>query len=224
MTTSGITSWPLTAGEIVAQAAYELGAYSSGETLSGEDMEDGLVRLNAMLNYWSGEGNLYRQATGTLTIPAGTGAGTLPDDVVTVGSVRHVVSSTYNRQLVPWERAQFYSLPNRASVGNPSIYYVGKTLSGLTINVWAVPSTDITLELDYGRAVETVTDIAETLDIPQDWQEAAIQGLASRMANMFGSTKTDPSTVGRIDAKAGALYQRLLDRDRPDAYHFEPDY
>jgi hypothetical protein len=90
--------------------------------------------------------------------------------------------------------------------------------------VWPVPSTPITLEIDYRRAVETVTDINETLDIPQDWQEAAIQGLASRMANMFGSTRTDPQTVSRIDSRAAAEYQRLLDRDRPDAYHFEPDY
>lgn len=224
MTTSGITSWPLTAGEIVTQAAYELGAYASGESLSGEDMEDGILRLNAMINYWSGEGNLYRFSTGTLTIPAATGAGTLPSDIKQVASVRHVVSSTNHRQLVSWERSQFYSLPNRASVGSPSIYYVDRTTSGLAINIWPVPSTDIDLELDYGRGVETVTDPSETVDMPQDWQEALIQGLASRMANMFGSTKTDPGTVSRIDQRAATLYQRLLDRDRPDAYYFEPDY
>jgi hypothetical protein len=101
MTTSGITTWPLTAQEIVTQAAYELGAVSSGETLSGEDMEDGLLRLNAMLNYWSGEGNLYREATGTLVISGGTGA--LPADVAVLSSVRHVVSATNHRQLVPWK-------------------------------------------------------------------------------------------------------------------------
>lgn len=224
MTTSGTIAWSLTAREIVAQAAYELGAYSSGETLSGEDMEDGILRLNGMLNYWGGEGNLYREETGTLAIAAGTASGTLPDDVKQVSSVRHIVSTTNHRQLVPWERAQFYMLPNRVAVGNPSIYYVGKTLSALTINLWPVSSTEITLAVDYGRAVETVTDPSETIDIPQDWQDALIQGLASRMANMFGSTKTDPSTVARVDAKAAALYQRLLDRDRPDAYHFEPDY
>jgi hypothetical protein len=224
VTTSGITSWPLTAGEIVAQATYELGAYSAGETPSGEDMEDGLLRLNGMLNYWSGEGNLYREETGTLVIAAATASGTLPEGVKQVSSVRHVVSTTNHRQLVSWERAQFYMLPNRIAVGSPSIYYVGKTLSGLTINLWPVSSTSITLAIDYGRAVETVTDPAETLDVPQDWQEAIIQGLASRMANMFGATKTDPSTVSRIDSRAAALYQRLLDRDRPDAYHFEPDY
>lgn len=224
MTTSGITSWPLTAEEIITQAAYELGAVSSGETLSGEDMNDGMLRLNAMLNYWSGEGNLYRQTTGTVVITGGTGTAALAQGINSVSSVRHLVSPTYNRQLVPWERAQFYSLPNRIASGSPSIYYVGKSLSGLTINVWPVPSVDITLELDYGRAVETVTDISETLDVPQDWQEAVIQGLASRMANMFGSTNTDAGTVSRVDSRAAAEYQRLLDRDRPDAYYFEPDY
>lgn len=224
MTTSGITSWPLTVEEIVTQAAYELGAYSSGESLSGEDMDDGIVRLNAMLNYWGGEGNLYRETTDTITVTGGTGVVAAPDDAASISSVHHVVSATNYRQLVPWERAQYYTLPNRSASGNPTIYYVGRTISGLTINVWPVPSADITLEIDYGRAVETVTDITETLDVPQSWQEAVIQGLASRMANMFGSTNTDPRTVARVDQKAAVLYQRLLDRDRPDAYHFEPDY
>jgi hypothetical protein len=94
---------------------------------------------------------------------------------------------------------------------------------GLSIYVWPVPSTDITLELDYSRAAETVTDPSETVDIPEDWQEAVVMGLAGRCASMFGITRIDPGTVQRIDAKASSLYQRLLDRDRPDSYYFEPD-
>jgi streptomycin 6-kinase len=86
-----------------------------------------------------------------------------------------------------------------------------------------VPSANITLELDYSRAAETVTDPSETVDVPEDWQEALILGLASRMASMFGKARTDGGNVGRIDAKAAALYQHLLDRDRPDSYYFEPD-
>lgn len=225
MTTSGITSWPLTAEEIVTQALVELGAIASGETPTGEEMEDGLLRLNAMLKSWAGEGNLYREATGTLVIPAGTGAGTLPTDIRAVSSVRQVVSATYNRQLAQWNRSQYLSMPNRAQTtnGGPSVYYIGQDVSGLSIRVWPVPSTNITVELDYSRSAQTVTDPSETIDAPEEWQEAMILGLASRCASMFGKTRTDPNTVARIDGKAGQLYQRLLDRDRPDSYYFEPD-
>jgi hypothetical protein len=224
MPTSGITDWPLTAEDIVTQAMVELGALNSGGTPEGEEMEDGILRLNAMLRTWQGEGNLFRERTGTLVIPAGTASGTLPADVRDVSSVRHVVSPTYNRPLAEWNRGQFYALPNRIAVGNPTVYYVGRSNGGLTITVWPVPSTDATLELDYSGVAETVTDPSETVDVPEEWQEALILGLASRMASMFGQTRSDPGTVARIDQKAAVLYQRLLDRDRPNSYFFEPDY
>lgn len=223
MATSGITDWPLTAEEIITQAMVELGAISSGETPTGEEMNDGQLRFNSMMKSWAGEGNLFRERTGTITIPAGTGAGTLPAGIRDVSSVRHVLSTTNYRQLAEWNRGEFYQLPNRIASGNPTAYYVHKTATGLAINIWPVPSTDQTLELDYSTAAETITDPSETVDVPQEWQEAMILGLASRCASMFGTVSTDPNIVARIDAKATALYRQLLDRDRPDSYYFEPD-
>lgn len=222
MSVSGVTDWPVTAGEIVTQAMYELGELSQGEDPSGEEMEDGLLRLNAMLRSWSGEGNLFREASGTLTLPAGTASGTLPADVRDVSSVRYVGS--FNRPLAQWNRSQFYSVPNRIQTGTPVAYYVSETISGRTITLWPVPSAGAKLELDYSRVAQTVTDPSETVDVPEEWQEALIMGLASRLASMFGTTETAPQKVARIDARAQALYQKLLDRDRPDTYIFEPDY
>jgi hypothetical protein len=225
MATSGITDWPLTAEQFVTQACYELGEYSAGEVPDAEIMEDGILRLNAMLKGWEGEGNLFREATETVTVPAGTGTVAAPNGTRDISSVRHTVSATYSRQLAEWNRGEFYSLPNRAqtTATGPSAFYVSKTISGLTIHVWPVPSADIDLELDYSRIGETVTDPSQTVDVPQEWQECVILGLASRMASMLGTTRIDPATVQRIDAKATTIYQKLLDRDRPNSYIFEPD-
>ncbi|HWU93409.1 MAG TPA: hypothetical protein VN106_09220, partial [Sphingomicrobium sp.] len=66
MSVSGVTDWPLTAGEIVTQAMYELGELSQGEEPDGDEMEDGILRLNAMLRSWGGEGNMFREASSTL--------------------------------------------------------------------------------------------------------------------------------------------------------------
>jgi hypothetical protein len=101
---------------------------------------------------------------------------------------------------------------------------VSRTNSVLTINVWPVPADDIALEVDYSKVAETVTDPSETVDVPEEWTEAVILGLASRCASMFGTTRIDPATVQRIDSKAAQIYMRLLDRDRPNSYFFEPDY
>ena len=222
MPTSGVTSWSLTAGECIAQALVELGAIASGEAPDATEESDAMVRLNAMLKSWGGEANLFREATGTLVITGGTGAGTLPPGVRRINSVRHVVSATNYRPLLEWNRDQYYSIPNRAAVGNPTAYYTRLTPTGTEIHIWPVPAANVTLHLDYGRVPETVTDTEETLDIPEEWQEAVILGLASRCASMFGTTRLDPNTVARIDQRAAMLYERLLDRDRPGSYFFEP--
>ncbi len=222
MTTSGVTDWSMTAGEIVTQAMIELGLINSGEEPDANEMSDAIVRLNAMMKTWAGELNLWREATGTITITGGTGAATLDADIRNVSSVRHVVSATNYRTLTQWNRDQFYMMPNRATVGNPTLFYITRALGGDAIHIWPVPAADVTLHLDYSRAAETVTDPSETVDLPQEWQEAAILSLASRISGMFGSTTIDPATVGRIDQRASELYNRMVDRDRPDSYTFEP--
>lgn len=213
------TVWTLTAGDIVTQAMKEIGAIASGEDPTVDEMADGITRLNAMLNTWAGENHLYREGEGTLTILGGVGAGTLPDDVRAVNGVRHIVTATNSRPLNHWNRDEFYVLPNRATVGNPTAYYTRKTTSGIELHIWPVPAADVDLELDYGRAPNTVEDEDDTVDVPQDWQETVMFGLASRLISMFGTTRVDPGTVQRIDGRASELFQRLLDRDRPDSIY-----
>lgn len=222
MTTSGETAWVVTARDIAKHAMHELGVLSLGEEPESAELEGCLVRLNAMLKSWSTKANLFREATGELTIPAGDASGTLPPEIRDISSVRVVVSATQERQLYPWARSQYLSLPNKAATGSPTAYYVSQQAGGDVLHVWPVSATELTLKIDYSRTAETVTNGAETLDIPQEWHEAVYLGLAARIAGMFGATRIDPGTVANVTARAEALYQQLLDSDRPDAYYFGP--
>jgi hypothetical protein len=221
MSTSGETAWSLTALDIVKQAMLELGVLSSGEDPDASEAADCYVRLNGMLKSWQGEANLFREATGTITIPAGSASGSLDAGIGRISSARVVLSSTNQRQMVPWNRSQYLSLPNKAASGSPTIYYAGEGIGGGTLYVWPVPTADTDIAIDYSRLAETVTDGSETLDIPEEWQEAVYLGLAARIAGMFGATRADPNTVMEVKSRAEALYQRMLDRDRPDSYYFE---
>ncbi len=223
MPTSGTTVWTQTAADLMLSAAYELGAIPMGDEMEASEEAEMIKRFNGMIQTWATEGNLYRDETGTLTIPGGTGAASLPAEVRDIRSVRHILSATNYRILAPWNRDQYYAFPNRAAVGNPTIFYYQQGAETDVIRIWPVPADDIDLELDYGRAAYAVTSPEETLDIPQDWWEAAMYGLAARCAGIFGSVKLDPANVQRITAQAAAAYQRLLDQDRPDSYYFEPD-
>jgi hypothetical protein len=63
----------------------------------------------------------------------------------------------------------------------------------------------------------------QELDIPPEWHEAVLYGLASRSAGIFGTTMLDPAKVSRCDTQAKTSYERMLDSDRPDSYYFEYD-
>ena len=221
MTTSGIYTFDLTARELVKQAMVELGAINPGEEPDAGEMDDAIVRLNLMLKTWGTRDNLFRETTGTITIPAATAVGTLPESARSVIGLSHVVSATNHRMLAPWNRVQYYSMPNRAAVGSPSGFFASQGRDGDNLFVWPVSATPITLHIVYNRAVETVTDPSQTVDIPEDWMEAVMLGLADRLANMLGATRVDPNTVQQIQGRAAAAYQYLLDMDRPVSYYFE---
>lgn len=133
------------------------------------------------------------------------------------------VVGSYNRLLAEWNRSEYLRLPNPGQTGQPTIWYAETTNAGVTLHLWPVPSTDTLIALDYQLKAQTVTDPSETVDVPEEWQECLILGLASRLASMFGTTRIDPATVQRVDQRASALYDRLMDRDRPDSYTFETD-
>lgn len=222
MPTSGETTWERTAGDIIISALVELGAIPIGDEPEAAEYDEALHRLNGLLKFLATKGAMFRDATATLTVTGGTGAATLPAEVRDVSSIRHAISSTNHRTLMPWNRSQYYAMPNRTTVGNPSIYFINKTISGNELRLWPVPAADVALHVDYSRAVEIVTAPDETLDLPEDWADAVVLMLASRCASMFGASRIDPQTVSRIDAQAGQMLTALLDADRPDSYYFEP--
>jgi hypothetical protein len=222
MTTSGVTTWPLTAGQLCRQAALELGVLESGGELSPEELDDCIVRLNGMIKSWSTKANLFRETTGTVTLPPDTASGTLPQGVRDISAARLVISATNERPLSPWNRAQYYAFPNRGASGSPTVYYFEKGISGTTLFVWPVPTVSTDIKIDYSRTAETVTDASETVDLPEEWQETILKGLATRIANMFGSLRTDPATVQKVAAEAAVLEQQMFDLDRPDSYFLEP--
>lgn len=224
MTVSTNPTWTQTAGQICLSAALELGAVSMGDSLEASELTQMMTRLNSMLAKWSTDANLFREASATLIVPGGSGAVTLPAEVRDVRTVRHVVSSTSKRPLTAWNRDQFMMLPNRSQTGaNPSIFYLSSQIGGDQLFLWPVPTADVTLELDYSRRFFFAEGPDQELDVPAEWHEAVLYGLASRSVGIFGVTALDPGKVERCDVQARTSYQAALDADRPDFYTFEYD-
>ncbi len=214
MTTSGVTAWSLTARDLITAALQENAIVGLGREPTSAEMTACLLRLNGMLKSWMP--GAFHETTGTVTITGGDASGVLAAGIKRIINARLELTST-ERQLHEWNRDDYLSLPNKASVGDPTIFYQARQLAGITLYIWPVPATNKTLHIDYERVPETVTDLNQTVDFPEEYHEALYANLALRCAGLFG---VEPG--GELIARAQRLEREMLDAERPESYTFEP--
>jgi len=215
LTTSGVISSTMTAGEMMTYAMQELGVLGAGETPTGEEYEAMIPRLNFMLKTWQAKGcNLWRATTGTVVIPADDASGALDPRIIDIQAAR-VVTGTNEIQMQQLGNGEYRQYPNKAQSGRPIVYYLDKQRDVVNLYVWPVPTVDTTIKIDYARVIEDVTTTTETLDIPQQWIETTYVCLAARCINLFGATRLDPNTAAEVKQRAAEMEAELLDMDRP---------
>lgn len=226
MTTSGTITGTLTARDLCTLAAQDLGVYSAGETLSAADATEMMTRLSWMLKSWQADGaNLWRQAEGTAVFPDATKTVTLDPRCIDVLEARYQQSASFQLPMQRYEIGEYQSIPNKDQAGAyPLIFYLRKLVDSVTMTVWPVPADGATVHYSYARVIEDVTDLNQTIDVPQQWMETIWTNLAARCVTMFGVTRLDPATVTMVTARAAALEQKLLDQDRPASVLIENVY
>lgn len=206
----------MTARDVCTTAAQELGVYSAGEALAAPDGAEMMKRLTWMLKSWEAQGaNLWRQEEGSAVFGIGVKTVTLDPRPVDVLEARFVQSSSYQLQMQRWELGEYQRIPNKDQPGStPLAFYLQKLVGSVKMTIWPVPSLSTTIKYTYARVFEDVTDLNQTLDIPQQWMETVYMNLASRCASMFGATRLDPAAVTVIGQRAIILESQLLDQDR----------
>ena len=222
MTTSGTISGTMTARELCTTAAQELGVYGAGETLAASDAEAMLTRLTWMLKSWQANGvNLWREAEDSAVYTAGTKTVTLDPRVIDVIEARFLQSSTYQLPMQRWEIGEYQLIPNKDQPGStPLAYYLRKLVDSVTMTIYPVPTQSTTILYSYARVIEDVTDLNQTIDVPQQWMETVYMNLAARCATMFGAARLDPGAVATVTQRANELEQQLMDMDRPASVFF----
>lgn len=214
MTTSGITAWNLTARQIITEALSENGIIGIEGEPTASEAEKCLIRLNGLVKSWCI--GLHLETTGTITITGGEASGTIDAAIKEVRSARVVESATYERQIIRWERDEYFAIPNKANIGRPVAFYPDSQRDAVVLYVWPVPATDTNISVEYQRYPETVTDLNETVDIPQNHLEALYANLAVRCAGIFG---VQPSQ--ELYARAQMLERMMMDEERPASYFME---
>lgn len=217
MTTSGTTAFSNTARDFVKQALLENGILAFGDDPEADEMTACIFRLNAMLKTWSVRGLGWKQEVYTATGTADTATITLPVYVREVNGARYVDSATNERAMSRFERDDYAILPNKAAKGTPTIYSVDQNAGAMVLSVWPVPTAAFSLKLDIDRALDTVTDPTQTIDIPEEWTECVMTNLAVRCCNVFGAEPTS-----ELVQRAQLAERELFDAYRPASYFMGP--
>jgi hypothetical protein len=223
MATSGVITGLMTARDIVRAALEEIGVASVGVELSAADAAVALRSLNWMLKSWQADQvNLWRHADVSITWPAATREVTLGTNYLDLVDVRVVLDGGTERLLTRWLDGEYLSLPNKDAAGSPVIYNINKTISSITLRLWMVPAAETTILAQGVRVVEDVTDLAQNLDLPQEWTECVYMSLAARLLRPFEVEASNPALAADVKANAASLYARLSSNDQPGSYFMGP--
>ncbi len=221
MATSGSIDFSLNAQEIVQFALDEIRVTSAGESVSAEDMELGIRRLNLMLKSWQAIApNLWRQTEGSVTLTT-SASYTLSPRPFRVVECRYRDADGRDLPMTELTRSEYYDLPLKTSTGIPTQYYVDHQRAASTLYVWPVMAavTTETLKYTYQRAFEDIDANTNDIDIPSEYLEIVGTNLAARLLSPFGKTKRENQ---ELVLNAQRLLQDMLDADREAFVRFVP--
>jgi hypothetical protein len=167
-------------------------------------MADARIQLNLMFSSWSNlQPNLWE--VDLVTVPLIQGTATYSVDAKTVmildAYIRTGSGSSLNDRLIfPVSRDEYASYPNKDVQAFPSVFWFNRQINP-TITLWQVPDQTNTYTLRYYRVTQ-MQDAnlsgGEAPDLPYRWLDAAVTGLAARLASIYAPDLEDRR---RADAK-----------------------
>jgi hypothetical protein len=222
MATSGSIDYSLDARAAITAALELVGTVALGLTPNAENTATALKHANLMLKTWGTQERLWIRTEGTVALLAATASYAL-SAARRVTSVRRRTSSI-DTPLEPMSREEYYDYPAKSATGLPYRYYFDPQRTVRTLYVVGVPdaatAASTTLQYTYLRVIEDIDDLANDIDLPQEWLEAFVYALAARLLIPFRRFVSDPLSAAKIEQRATTLYAELSAQDGEDASVF----
>lgn len=203
------------AQEIVVAALRKIGVVARDEPGTAEDIAEGVQALEWMLKSWQNEGHsLWTQES--MSVAATTATSVLltprPVRVQSVSFKRGGIETPMQRLT----RAEYDDLPIKTSTGIPTTFYFDRQAQTGRLYVWPVLSAvnGETYELTVERELADITDTAAFIDVPSEWYEAVVYGLADRLMDDYEIAND------RVSARAAQLLAAAFAADREESVFF----
>ena len=192
--------------DILRDSLMLIGAIAPGEALQGEDGQDCLRRLNAMLSSWATESlmiytlnrDVYPLVIGTQTYTMGPG-GTLTAirpvkieyfSIIPVASQPDLELKVKSLSDSEWRDITIKTLQK----SYPTAVHSRDDFPANSIDVWPIPSATCSVVIYSWQQLGSFTTMNQDVSFPPGYEEALVYNLAIRLAPMYGK-QTPPEVV-----------------------------
>lgn len=227
MSTSGTTTYTLTALEVIEKAFHRLGKASEGESLSARMASDGMSSLNLLLKDLQAEIHLWTKTEGTVAMVADQEGYTLSSTTpLRIEAARLRDANDLDTPLSELSRQEYFDLPNKSESTTPVSFYYDPQRAAGVLYLWPAPDSnavaDYTLYLTYLRRIEDISATTDNLDLPQEWLQGIVWALADDLETEY--PVNDPRLAGKIERKAMIFMDKMRAWDTElTSVYFQPD-
>lgn len=212
MSTSGVTTYQLTASDLINAAYRKTGVMAKGQTADTEELTYGLQALNLIIPQLRTLGlQLWKLSASTLTLVTNTNTYTLAQPNKPAKIHQAWITPTTSGTKIPVEVVSIFNmnmLPDTSSGTPVKLSYVPGNTSG-TITIWPKPSATVvsnyTLYYEEIDEIQIVSSLTETVDFPSEWHQALVWGVASQLAIELNVPLQDRQYIDSQYAKAVEL-------------------
>lgn len=207
MTVSNVTSFNMTADQLVSAALRKLAVLGDGQVASDTQLSTGREALNVMIKAFQTKGMPLWAITESSVPLTATRVYPLSFAPLKVLQAIRMDSSDGSTVLLePRTHYDYNLLSNSLTTGQPTTYWYEPLNQAGTLHIWPTPDTYTTanqqIKLVYQRTFYDLTSGTDTLDFPQYWMEAVIYGLAHRLSPEYGIPLQDR----QMQAQEAALF------------------
>jgi len=185
-----------TVREIVTAALRKAGWLGIADTADAENADYAMSEMNYMLKGWQTMGyNLWTKTSGSLTLTTATSYTLSPVRPLKILSARYKNTDGTETGMLELMRDEYDNLPDKTTTGTPTQFYYDKQREAAVLYVWPALSSATTesIEYTYERELEDIAAMGDTVDVPGEWWDAVIYGLAVRLSESTPTIPVAPS-------------------------------
>ncbi len=190
----------MTVQDLITGAFRLLGVYGAGDTPETEDLADGLIAFNELINNWNAQhltiytivNRLLPLTAGTQTYTIGSGGTFSYPRPVKIESAGIVQANGIKSDLKIDTSLEWNQIPEKAASGKlPLRMYSDNDYPLSTLKFWPVPSQDCSLDLNAWDELTDTMLLTDVIDLPPSYQRALRYNLAVTLAPEYGKNPGD---------------------------------